>query len=60
MTRKKLVYAESVGVTVPEYYYLLGVIYNDGMHWRENRDNISPIAAKLENLTIRHMIRQLA
>lgn len=59
MTRKKLAYAESVGVVVPEYYYLLGVIYNDGMHWRENRDNISPIAAKLENLTIRHMIRQL-
>ena len=59
LTRKKLAYAESVGATVPEHYYLLGIIYNDGMHWRENADNISPIAAKLENLTIRHMIKQL-
>ncbi|MEX2305273.1 MAG: hypothetical protein WD595_03680 [Waddliaceae bacterium] len=58
-TRKKLTYAESVGVVVPEYHFLLGVIYNDGMHWRENADNISPIVAKLENLTIRNMIRKV-
>lgn len=57
-TRDKLSYAESIGVSIPEYFYLLGVIYNDGMHWREGQDNISPIAAKLENQTIRGLIGQ--
>lgn len=57
-TRDKLSYAESHGVSIPEYFYLLGVIYNDGMHWREGQDNISPIAAKLENQTIRGLISQ--
>lgn len=58
-TRKKLEYAESVGVFVPEYYYLLSIIYNDGMHWREDQDNVSPIAAKLENGTIINLIKKL-
>jgi hypothetical protein len=57
-TRDKLSCAESHGVSIPEYFYLLGVIYNDGMHWREGQDNISPIAAKLENQTIRNLVQQ--
>lgn len=57
-TRDKLSCAESHGVSIPEYFYLLGVIYNDGMHWREGQDNISPIAAKLENQTIRVLVQQ--
>lgn len=55
-TRKKLEFAESVGASTPEYFYLLGVIYNEGMHWREGQDNLSPIAAKLENSTVRSLI----
>ena len=55
-TRKKLEFAESVGASIPEYFYLLGVIYNEGMHWREGQDNLSPIAAKLENSTVRSLI----
>lgn len=58
-TRSKLEFAEGVGASVPEYYYLLGIIYNDGMHWRENQDNVSPIAAKLENFTIVNLIKKL-
>ena len=58
-TRDKLFYAQSVGVPIPEFYYLLGVIYNDGMHWREGQDNVSPIAAKLENQTIRSLISEV-
>lgn len=58
-TRKKLSYAESIGVSIPEYFYLLGVIYNDAMHWREDQDNISPIAAKLENQVIRGLIAEV-
>lgn len=55
-TRKKLEYAQSKGVEVPESFFLLGIIYNEGMHWKENRDNISPIVAKLENRTIQYII----
>ncbi len=58
-TRAKLSYAEGIGAVIPEYFYLLGVIYNDGMHWREGQDNISPIAAKLENNTIRKLISEI-
>ena len=58
-TRDKLSYAEGLGVPIPEYFYLLGVIYNDAMHLRDGQDNISPIAAKLENQIIRGLIRKV-
>jgi len=55
-TRNKLELAETSGVSVDDAMYLLGVIYNEGMHIREHVDNSSPIVAKLENLTIRKML----
>lgn len=55
-TPNKLKYAETKGVVVPEVYYLLGVIYNDGMHWKDNEVSI---ANKLENYTIRKMISEI-
>jgi hypothetical protein len=55
-TRNKLEKAEELGAISPESHYLLGIIYNEGMHWRENFDNVSPIASKLENLTIKKLI----
>lgn len=58
-TRSKLEKAESFGILSPESHYLLGVIYNEGMHWKENFDNVSPIAGKLENLTIKKLIRDI-
>lgn len=58
-TKKKIDFAESIGIDAPETFYLLGIIYNVGMHWHENRDNISPIAVKLENLTIKKLITDL-
>jgi hypothetical protein len=58
-TPKKLDYVESLGIDVPETFYLLGLIYNDGLHWHNQRDNITPIAIKLENLTIRKMIKEI-
>ncbi|WP_335903179.1 hypothetical protein [Shewanella algae] len=59
-TKEKLKFCESLGIHVPEYFYLLGVIYNDGMHWKNNVDNVSPIAAKLENVTIKNLISNLS
>ncbi|WP_156447900.1 hypothetical protein [Burkholderia sp. MSMB2157WGS] len=55
-TRKKLDFAASIGICVPEVAFLLGVIYNDGLHLKQHVDNSSPIVAKLENLVIRKMI----
>lgn len=58
-TRPKLEKAEEMGVVSPESHYLLGIIYNEGMHWKDNLDNVSPIASKLENLTIKKLIRDV-
>ncbi|HHL4080504.1 hypothetical protein [Burkholderia sola] len=55
-TRKKLDFAASIGISVPEVAFLLGVIYNEGLHLKPHVDNSSPIVAKLENLVIRKMI----
>jgi len=58
-TKKKLEYYEDIGIDIPETFYLLGIIYNDRLHWREGLDIIRPIANKLENLTIKKLIRDI-
>lgn len=59
MTRPKLEKAAEMGLVSPESHYLLGIIYNEGMHWKDGIDNVSPIASKLENLTIKKLIRDV-
>jgi hypothetical protein len=56
LTRKKLDFAAANGVDIDETLYLLGIIYNEGMHVHDNVDDSSPIVSKLENRTIRHML----
>jgi len=58
-TRVKLEEADKMGVVSPESHYLLGIIYNEGMHWKDGLDNVSPIASKLENKTIKKLIRDV-
>lgn len=58
-TKNKLEYCESLGMDVPHAYYLLGIIYNDNLHWKNNTNIITPVAIKLENLTVRKLIREL-
>lgn len=55
-TKNKLELAAENGVNVDDTLYLLGLIYNEGMHIRDNVDDSSPIVSKLENRTIRHML----
>lgn len=57
-TKHKLNYAKKIGIEVPEVCYLLGVIYNDGLHYKSNSDNTTSIVSKLENLVIRKMVFQ--
>lgn len=58
-TRKKLDYCEEIGLEVPEIYYLLGIIYNDRLHWKNDSDAVKPIAIKLENITIKKLISEI-
>jgi energy-coupling factor transporter ATP-binding protein EcfA2 len=55
-TPAKLDFAASRGIDIDDTLYLLGVIYNEGLHIRDNVDDSSPIVTKLENRTIRHML----
>lgn len=55
-TPNKLDYASDKAVDVPDIFYLLGIIYNEAMHFKQNQDYISPLFSKLGNLTIRNMI----
>lgn len=55
-TSNKLDYCESIGVSIPETHYLLGLIYNDNLHWNAHRDYETPLISKLENFTIKKMI----
>ncbi|TQV87563.1 hypothetical protein [Aliikangiella coralliicola] len=58
-TSKKLDYCHGIGMDVPESHYLLGLIYNDNLHWNNKRDYSTPLIAKLENFTIRKMIAEV-
>lgn len=58
-TVKKLDFAEDKGINVPEVYYLLGVIYNEVAHLRKYLNDNEPIVGKLENLTIKNLIKKI-
>lgn len=58
-TTKKLEYVLDQGFDVPEINFLLGIIYNDSLHLRANQDNFSRIVSKLENNTIKNMIKNI-
>jgi hypothetical protein len=58
-TKSKLEYCEEKGVRISETHYLLGLIYNDDLHWREHRDYETPLFSKLENMTIKKMIKEI-
>ncbi|GBQ38703.1 AAA family ATPase [Acetobacter fabarum] len=57
-TANKLNFAESIGISVPEACFLLGVVYNDALHRKGAIDQSSTIALKLRNLGIQSMIKQ--
>lgn len=58
MTKNKLDFAVEHGIDVDDTLYLLGLIYNEGMHIHESVDDSSPVVSKLENLTVRHMLME--
>lgn len=58
-TRVKLEYAAQNLHDIPETFFLLGLIYNTNMHWKQNRDYVTPLINKLEHPSIKAMIRSV-
>lgn len=58
-TKNKLEFCEQIALNVPETYYLLGIIYNDNLHWHNGIDIARPLAIKLENLTIKELVKNI-
>lgn len=58
-TKKKLSFAQNIGIFIPETYFLLGIIYNTSLHLSEGQDISMPLGLKLENDTIKQMISKI-
>lgn len=58
-TKEKLNYAYSIGIDIPETYYLLGLVYNTSLHLKQGQDITKSLAMKLDNLTIKNMINEV-
>lgn len=61
MTVNKIVFAEQVGINIPENFQLLSVLYNDFMHLDKSADpqnkKILFLASKLDNIFIKDIIK---
>lgn len=58
-TNNKLDFANSIGIDISETYYLLGLIYNTSLHLKQGQDITKSLAMKLDNLTIKNMIKEV-
>lgn len=58
-TKNKLNFAQSIGIDIPESYFLLGIIYNTSLHLSDGQDISKPLGLKLENNTIKQMIKNI-
>lgn len=60
-TRNKLDFCESeCGLQIPETHYLLGIVYNNDLHYKNGRDYETPLRSKLDNVTIKKIIKDIA
>jgi len=58
-TVEKLDFVEQLGIKVPDSHRLLGLLYNDMLHHKEQIDYISAIVSKMKNPAIRGMMSEL-
>lgn len=58
-TKNKVNYVSTHGNTIPETYFLLGLIYNTNLHWTQGRDYISPLSTKLSHPTIKSLVEKV-
>jgi hypothetical protein len=58
-TVEKLDFVEQLGFKVPDAHRLLGLLYNDILHHKEQFDYISAIVSKMKNPAIRGMMSEI-
>ena len=58
-TNRKLEYAEEHGAAIRDSHYLLGLIHNDTLHWKQGRDYVTPLEATLEHGVVVRLVRAL-
>lgn len=58
-TNKKLQFAVDKNIHIPQEFFLLGIIYNSGLHIKSSEDWGTPLRSKLNNLFIKNMIKRL-
>lgn len=58
-TTEKLEFCESIGIKIPETFFLLGLIYNESLHWKDEEVFERKMSSRLKNMTIRNMISDL-
>lgn len=58
-TKKKIGFVADHGISIPEIYFLLGLIYNTNLHWSQSRDFVSPLVSKLNHPTIHNLVCQV-
>jgi hypothetical protein len=58
-TVEKLEFVEQLGIMVPDSHRILGLLYNDMLHHKEQFDYISAIVSKMKNPAIRGMMSGL-
>lgn len=54
-TTPKLDWARQRGAKIPEFHYLLRIVFDDGLHW-DQRKSLTPIIAKLANPVVRGLV----
>lgn len=58
-TKEKLNFASAHIPSIPETYFLLGLIHNANLHWKQGKDFVTPLATKLGHPTIKNLIAEL-
>ncbi len=58
-TKEKLSYAAAKIDDIPEIFFLLGLIYNTNLHWKQGRDFIAPLVAKLSHPVIKSLVHSV-
>jgi ABC-type cobalamin/Fe3+-siderophores transport system ATPase subunit len=58
-TKNKLEYCSKQKICIPDVHFLLGIIYNDALHWKDNKDYDTPIHSKLEHPVIRNLVKEI-
>lgn len=58
-TQDKLLYAQNNGIDYPEIFNFLGLIYNDPLHATDRKDLRQTLYSRLQNNTIRAMIKKV-